>query len=271
MLAFAVRFRAAAFVASFFLLGAFCVAEAAAAPPSFDCKRVTSQVNQMICASEELSALDRKLSSDFEATLHQGNINGKQLQTDELRWLRDIRNQCTTESCLKEAYLTRDAAILDRSLRAASPVVYEDTRPFPVPAAVLAAARTHVGTSCGAGPREPLPGTSIIGPLHMIATQGGYIVPLTVEGYLFAFWFAQSDPNATCTVRDVVVLPSPMLGKNFMQCHLGNDSHGFAVRTRAGKVLAYWSISKDQATIERQPIHVLGEQDLRCQQPETGE
>jgi hypothetical protein len=237
MPALAVRARAVAFLSSFFWLGAVWGAENIAAGPSFVCKLVTSQVNQMICASEELSTLDRKLAVDFEATVHQANIDGKQLQAEELQWLRDIRNQCATESCLEEAYLTRDAAILDRSLRAASPAVYEDTRPFPIPTSVLAAARMHVGTSCGAGPGEPLPGTSIIENFHVIVTRGGYIVPAIVDGYPFAFWFAQSGPTTSCTVRDV----------------------------------AYWSIPNDQGIIERQPIHVLGEQDLRCQQPETGE
>ena len=226
----------------------------------------------MICASAELSALDRKLASDYEATVHQANIDGKKLQTDEGQWLRETRNRCTTEACLKTAYRARDDAILDMSLRAASPAAYEDTVPFPAPTPALFAARALVGASCDGGPAQPLAGTASISGFHSLIAREGYVVPLMVKDYPFAFWLVLSESTpGQCTVHDVVALPPPAAGNSFMECHLADDSHGFAVRSSKGSTLAYWSISEGPGGLRREPIHVVGEQDLHCQEPETGE
>ena len=43
----------------------------AASQPSFDCARVTSTVNRLVCATPELGALDRRLNDDFHNTLRE--------------------------------------------------------------------------------------------------------------------------------------------------------------------------------------------------------
>ena len=268
----AARTLAAACLMSSLSLAEVSKAEDSLAGPSFDCRRATSEVNRMICASSELSALDRKLASDYESTVHQGNIDGKKLQLEEGRWLRETRNACTTEACLKSAYRAQDEAILDMSLRAASPAAYDDSRPFLAPVPALSAARALIGTSCDGGPSQPLAGTSSIKGFHPVIAREGYVVPLSVSGYPFAFWLVRSESTPSqCIVREVAALPPPGAGTRFMQCHLSDVSHGFAVRSSTGSTLAYWSIADGPVALRREPIHVIGEQDLHCQAPETGE
>jgi len=247
-------------------------AEAPSEGPSFACSHATSTVNRMICASPQLSLLDKKLASDYEATLHQGGIDAKTLQSDEEQWLRNIRNRCATVRCLTEVYEARDDAILATSLKAASPAAYEDTRPFAASPAALSAARALIGTACDGAPVQPLPRTTQIDHFRVITARGAYIVPLNMAGEPFAFLLIASETTPSeCTVRDVVALPPLAGGNRFLQCHLGEDSHGFAMRSSAGTTLAYWSIREDLKGLQREPIHVLGEQDLHCQEPETGE
>src|ERR1700733_9273846 len=116
--------------------------------PSFDCGRVHSSINKLICATPDIAALDRKLAADFNNAKYQGGSDGKALQAAEDAWLRDVRNKCADAECLRSAYQARDAKILDDSLRAASPASYADTLPFPVAPAAWSEARSFVGQSC---------------------------------------------------------------------------------------------------------------------------
>ena len=45
--------------------------------PSFDRSRVTSHVNKTICASPELSALDRQMAAHYRTLLAQSRIRGQ--------------------------------------------------------------------------------------------------------------------------------------------------------------------------------------------------
>lgn len=240
--------------------------------PSFNCAHVTSQVNKIICATPELGALDRKLAADYQATFYQGGIDSKALQADENHWLRSVRNRCTTVACIAAAYQARDAAILDLSLRAASPAAYDDTRPYPAPPAALAAATRLVGSTCGGAPASALPGTSQIAGFLPIVGQNSFIAPVAIQGTEFAFLltYPAGEPQR-CTVRGFVALPQPVQGESFMQCSLSDDSHGFGLRTSKGETIAYWSIPDSNDTLTREPVHVIGEQYLTCEEPESGE
>ncbi len=240
--------------------------------PSFDCTHVTAQVTKLICATPELGVLDRKLAADYDSTVHQGGIDGKALRADEARWLQTVRNRCTTVDCLKAAYAARDAALLDQSLRAASPAAYDDTRPYPASAEAVVVARGLVGQPCGGAPAESLPGTAKIPGFSPIVARDAYVAPLRIGAARFAFLLTYPDTDRQgCTVRSFVTLPAPAAGERFMQCSLADDSHGFGVRQSDGKTVAYWSIDDNAGALRREPIHVIGAQDLRCQQPETGE
>ena len=81
--------------------------------PSFDCRRVTSQVNRMICASDQLAALDRETSDLFYATRDRADPATR----DELEDSRDEflarRQRCSSEACIARAYQERIAELED--------------------------------------------------------------------------------------------------------------------------------------------------------------
>ena len=261
------------------LCGVGCCRAEVDAGPSFDCAKVHSQVNRMICASPELSALDRKLAADFDNTKHQGGIDGRQLQQDEDRWLATVRNRCDDEACLRRAYRQRDATLLDRSLYAASPAAYQQTRPFAVDPALLADARSFLGQPCSGS--EDLPATAgyqpVAGYLPVIHAEG-VALPRSKNGALFVFLL--DTRNGGCRIAEVVSLPGRDEAASFLQCAVPADdgtaapqSAGFGLRRKGQKSpLAYWEMDGSAAKLVRQPLDVLGWGDtIRCQQPETGE
>ena len=248
-------------------------AHAQTSGPSFDCKRATSQVNRLICASPELSALDRKLADDFHAVLYQGGIDPAAVSADQDHWLHKVRNACTTSACIAAAYQTRDSDLLAQSIRAASPAVANDMQPFPAPQSAIALARDWIGKPCGDAPAKPLPQANRVPGMAVITTSHAYVSAMAIEGARFAVLLTYPGQDfAACRVADVVVLPRHVMGEQLMQCHMvDGDSYGFAIRTAKGATTAYWSTDSETGIITRQPIHVIGEANLRCQQPEEGE
>lgn len=239
--------------------------------PSFDCARVTSWVARTICASPRLSALDRRLAADYDAIAHQGGIDAKALRAEEGRWLRDVRGQCQDEACLAAAYEARDAALLDTSRRTASPAAYDDTRPFPVPAAVEAAARARIGGPCGPAPAAPLPDMAKIPGFLTVIVRGAYAMPLSFQGARFV-WLLTAPEAGECRVAAATALPPAAKGQSFLRCVLeASDALGFGIRDASGDTVAVWSIDAAAGTLTREPIHVLGEGSARCQRPESGE
>ncbi len=78
--------------------------------PSFDCARVTSKAEQMVCASPELAVLDLSVANayrDAMARLHT-DYERRQLKTAQLFWLQEIRGKCQDAACLKAAYEVRE-------------------------------------------------------------------------------------------------------------------------------------------------------------------
>lgn len=90
-----------------------------AAGPSFDCTRVTSHVNRMICASPELSALDRQLAEHYRVLLAQSGSDAPALRREEAQWLHEVRDPCPDVACIAQAYAVWDAVLLARSRRLA--------------------------------------------------------------------------------------------------------------------------------------------------------
>jgi uncharacterized protein YecT (DUF1311 family) len=270
--------------------GAFClllVTAAQASPagagtegPSFNCAHVTSQVNRTICASPELSALDRKLASDFNNARYQGGSDGKALEAEEAAWLRDMRNRCADADCIRKAYEERDAKVLDESLHAASPAAYEETRPFAAPAATLAAARALVGRPCADHSEDLPPGAGFVAKnvYQPVISAGTVVLPRTKDGAWFAFLL--DTRNNACRIADVVALPGPKEADAFLACYVPPDdgtanyqSSGFGMRRSGHKALAgYWEVDSKAATMTRQPLGVLGwDGKIKCNYPETGE
>lgn len=74
--------------------------------PSFDCSKVSSGQERLICGNRELSGLDVKLSVAYREKLHAAADTApiKQAQRD---WIRSKRNACADVDCLKSAYTAR--------------------------------------------------------------------------------------------------------------------------------------------------------------------
>lgn len=92
--------------------------------PSFDCAKARSGAEQAICASEELSRLDRLVSARYSAALDviRGLDTGAepaedQLRTEQRGWIKG-RDECwkadDESACIRDAYLRREAALVAR-------------------------------------------------------------------------------------------------------------------------------------------------------------
>jgi uncharacterized protein YecT (DUF1311 family) len=73
----------------------------------FDCSKAATQVEKMICASSELSNLDEHLSRHYEGAKYALSESETCIKSDQLQWLKSIRNICKDNICLKMAYLNR--------------------------------------------------------------------------------------------------------------------------------------------------------------------
>jgi uncharacterized protein YecT (DUF1311 family) len=121
---------------------AFAASARANEGPSFDCARATSKVNRMICASTELSELDRLLAEHYRVLLAQSGSEAPALQKEEQQWLRQVRDPCPDAACIAQAYEVWDAVLVARSRRlasagpdaVASPPVVAPASPPPGPA-----------------------------------------------------------------------------------------------------------------------------------------
>ena len=258
------------------MLGTASAAPADASGPSFDCGRVHSSINKLICATPDIAALDRKLAADFNNAKYQGGSDGKTLQAAEDAWLRDVRNKCADVACLRIAYQARDAQILDDSLRAASPAAYADTRPFPVDPTILSEARSFVRQSCSSKPRDlhiaRLGFSTPKGFLLIVGPGGFFVEALEKSGARFAFLVQVADASGACTIRDVAALPAPDKANTYLQCSIEDIGMGPGMRLAAkSDVVAFWTIDAETAKLQRQPIDVLGQDTIRCRQPESGE
>lgn len=73
---------------------------------SFDCRKAVTTVEKMICASPELSALDVRAArryADAVATSPGANT----LRRQQRDWLRNVRDRCADEACIRSAYQRR--------------------------------------------------------------------------------------------------------------------------------------------------------------------
>jgi len=77
--------------------------------PSFDCNIAHSSVEKMICNNKELSLLDVNLNTAYRnfVTSTKGSYDASTIRNEQLEWLRNDRNKCTTEECLVSSYQNR--------------------------------------------------------------------------------------------------------------------------------------------------------------------
>lgn len=258
-----------------FLIGLWLAAQTAGAGPSFSCAHVTSQVNKLICGSAELSALDRELANVF-SNMQGQPLDQKKLQAEEHAWLAGMLRDCKDEGCIAAHYQARLAELRDQSLKAASPAVYEETRPFPAPAATLAQARALVGQGCSYQPDvvgAVIPGFTRAARFLDVILAAGTTTVREKDGVRFAFLIS-AGPGHSCQIRDVVTLPDSAVGDRFLQCSVADPAlNGFGVRNaRTHGLDGFWAVNAETQKIERVAMGVLGiEKLVRCQQPEHGE
>lgn len=73
--------------------------------PSFDCDKAQLPVERMICASEKLSAMDRRLQGLYrEVRL---SAPSGQIKMEQIQWLKRHRNVCEDVVCLLTVYEDR--------------------------------------------------------------------------------------------------------------------------------------------------------------------
>ena len=77
---------------------------------SFDCSKASTNVEKTICASKTLSELDEQLASAYKSTVSM-STNPDKVISQQWDWLRNVRNKCKDENCLKNAYKDRLAQL----------------------------------------------------------------------------------------------------------------------------------------------------------------
>lgn len=71
--------------------------------PSFDCTKASNNVEQRVCSNETLARLDAKLNLVFnEAKKRTEDIHP--IKIEQIAWIKNQRNKCTSDECIKEAY-----------------------------------------------------------------------------------------------------------------------------------------------------------------------
>jgi uncharacterized protein len=266
------------FLASCVLAGSFS-ARAAQTPsgPSFNCARAQTDIQRTICADEKLSALDRELADTFNALKGQPGTDAVALQKEEMHWLASERNKCSSNDCIAQAYTSRIAALRDRSLHAASPAAYDETRPFPISPATWKQAQSLVGTSCHRDSSGALTLAGFIRdlvmPLQVVFPQGSVVV-VKKDMDRLAFYIDTGKDGKSCTIKDVIALPRKGPADKLLFCSISEqESSGIGVRLQGQKhVAGYWQVILPDGKLERQPLGVLGAAgSLDCSEPETGE
>ena len=243
------------------------------APPSFPCVHVTSPVNKLICSTPRLAQLDQELAVVFDNMQGQP-IDHKKLRTDEYAWIATLQRDCSDIACIEAHYRARLHVLQHESLQVASPASYEETRPFPVPADLLAMVADRIGKRCGSGAGlidASIPGFHRENRFQPILGDGFVVVVRQGGSHKFAFLPTSAQNKPQCWVRDAAALPSGVSSSSFLQCSSDDpQTSGFGVRDLShGNLIAFWAVRKGQATFARVPIKILGiEKSVRCSQPE---
>lgn len=94
-----------AFVLVCFTLGlVFTINKAQGA--SFDCRGAKTDVEKLICSDKELSDLDATLAQTYRQ-MRVSVRDPEKIIMDQKRWLKSVRNNCTSVACLISAYQER--------------------------------------------------------------------------------------------------------------------------------------------------------------------
>ncbi|MEX3686428.1 lysozyme inhibitor LprI family protein [Paraburkholderia sp. BR14263] len=88
-------------------------AQTAAAPaqsetfaPSFDCAKVSTGPERLVCGSQKLSALDVQLAQAYKRNMSLTD-DTKALKAEQIEWRKKERDACSTVDCMAQAYQSR--------------------------------------------------------------------------------------------------------------------------------------------------------------------
>lgn len=71
--------------------------------PSYDCQKVASGPERMICSNRELSNLDVQLNEVYAEAAKRVNDRSV-LKVEQLAWLKNVRGRCSDADCMRHAY-----------------------------------------------------------------------------------------------------------------------------------------------------------------------
>lgn len=71
--------------------------------PSYDCQKVASGPERLVCSNQELSSLDVQLNEAY-ALAAKRVPDRSILKSEQLAWLKNVRDQCSDADCMKHAY-----------------------------------------------------------------------------------------------------------------------------------------------------------------------
>ncbi len=75
---------------------------------SFDCAKASTKIENAICASPRLSLLDEDLGKLYQEALKRSPESQQaQIRDEQRRWLRETRNACQDEKCMRRVYAER--------------------------------------------------------------------------------------------------------------------------------------------------------------------
>lgn len=81
------------------------VAAVTTSNPSFDCSKATLAVEKVICASDELAALDRQLAAGFQQASINAGAGADGVRSDQIAWIEQVGRECSDEPCVALARL----------------------------------------------------------------------------------------------------------------------------------------------------------------------
>jgi len=86
----------------------------AAHAASFDCRKASTRIENLICADTGLSTLDEQLSKAYREALNKG-VNRASVKQWQKQWLFLTRDSCADIACLKTAYASQVSELREYS------------------------------------------------------------------------------------------------------------------------------------------------------------
>lgn len=77
---------------------------------SYDCGATLKRAERIVCGNETIAAQDRQLSTTYRDLLTQLGSEpaaATELRAEQMRWLREVRDGCSSVTCLRSAYEAR--------------------------------------------------------------------------------------------------------------------------------------------------------------------